>query len=343
MSQVVSPIVRSADELTPEWFAAVLDAPVTAVELEPIGGGLIARSVRATLSESGSVVVKYATDDEGSFGLARAMRMYELECAFYRDIAPTITASVPACHLAQHDPDSGHFTLVLEDVSAHSRPGDVLAPGTLDEAASVLAALAGLQRPTWNVPQPAWLADRTLTLQMFDQFPLGLAPFVERFGDKLDPEHVALFESVLPKAGHWARSWQAPTVVQHGDFRTDNLMFGVSPGAPPVTIIDFQTVRLGPPGVDVAYYLGASLTTQDRRAGERDLIAEHHARLGVADYSFEDCWQSYREGALYGVCLFVGLASQVESTERGDQVIAEQIKRYAGMAIDLDAAGAAGL
>jgi aminoglycoside phosphotransferase (APT) family kinase protein len=185
-----------------------------------------------------------------------------------------------------------------------------------------------------------------LTLQMFDQFPLGLGPFVERFGDKLEPDHVALFEAVLPRAGDWARSWRAPTVVQHGDFRTDNVMFGASPGAAPVTIIDFQTVRLGPPGVDLAYFIGASLSTEDRRAGDRELIAEYHGRLaaaGVEGFSFEDCWQSYREGALYGVFLFVGLASQVESTERGDQVIAEQIKRYARMAIDLDAAGAAGL
>jgi len=354
VSQAVSPIIRSAEELTPEWFAAVLEVPVTGVELEPVGGGLIARSARAKLAYDGaggpaSVVVKYATDDAGSFGLARAMRMYELECAFYRDVAPVVTASVPACHLALHDPDSGHFTLVLEDLSAHSRPGDVLTLGTLDEASTVLGELVGLQAPTWNDPQLLelpWLADRTLTLQMFDQFPLGLGPFVERFGDRLDPDHVVLFESVLPRAGDWARSWEAPTVVQHGDFRTDNVMFGASPGAAPVTIIDFQTVRLGPPGVDLAYFIGASLSTEDRRAGDHELIAEYHGRLaaaGVEGFSFEDCWQSYREGALYGVFLFVGLASQVESTERGDQVIAEQIKRYAGMAIDLDAAGAAGL
>ena len=134
-------------------------------------------------------------------------------------------------------------------------------------------------------------------------------------------------------------------MVQHGDFRTDNIMFGEAPGAPAVTIIDFQTVRLGPPGLDVAYFVGASLSTEDRRAGDEDLIKGYHEKLlaaGVEDFDFDACWQSYREGALYGVFLFVGLASQVESTARGDQVIAEQIRRYADMAIDLEAPAAAG-
>ena len=45
---------------------------------------------------------------------------------------------------------------------------------------------------------------------------------------------------------------------------------------------------------------------------------------------------------MYGVFLFVGMASQVESTERGDRVIADQIRRYADMALDLDAPHAAG-
>lgn len=354
VSQAVSQIIHSAEELTPEWFAAVLDAPVSDVELEPVGGGLMARSARATLSYEGgegpaSVVVKYPTDDEGSFGLAQATRMYELEVAFYRDVAPIVTASVPGCRLAVHDPETGLFTLVLEDLSAHSRPGDVLTLSTLDDASAVLAELVGLQAPTWNnteLLELPWLADDAPTLGMFDQFPLGLEPFIERFQAVLEPEHVELFQSVLPKSGQWARSWRPPTVVQHGDFRTDNIMFGTTPDAPPVTIIDFQTVRLGPPGLDVAYFVGASLSTEDRQAGDRDLIAEYHGRLqaaGIEGFSFDDCWQSYREGALYGVFLFVGLASQVESTERGDQVIAEQIKRYADMAIDLDAAGAAGL
>ena len=84
MTQAVSQVIESSDELTPEWFGSLLGAEIEAVEIEPIGGGLIGRSARAQVTYTegdgpASVVVKYATDDQGSFGLARAMRMYELE------------------------------------------------------------------------------------------------------------------------------------------------------------------------------------------------------------------------------------------------------------------------
>ena len=346
-------IVTSTEALTPEWFASALDAPVSGAEVEPVGGGLIARMARASLSyEAGaagpeSVVVKYPTDDEGSLGLALAMGMYELETRFYQDVAPLLSEmSIPVCYSAELD-ESGLFTLVLEDLS-DARAGDVLAGCTIDECALALGELVKFQAPLWNsekVRELAWLADPSRTIGVFDQLPAGLAPFIERFESGLDPEHIKLFESVLPRSGEWVRGWQAPTVVQHGDFRPDNVLFGAGEAAP-TTVIDFQTVRLGPPGLDPAYFLGASLSTEDRRASERDLVTSYHEGLvaaGVEDFDFDACWDAYREGAMYGVYLFVGMASQVESTERGDQVIVNQIKRYADMALDLEAPAAAGL
>ena len=346
-------IVTGADTLSAEWFSSVLGATVTDVQVEPVGGGLIARMVRARLEYDSdtdaprSVVVKFPTDDQGSLGLALAMGMYELEVRFYQDVAPHLNdMSIPRCHLAEHDADSGMFTLVLEDLSGSTMPGDVLTPCTLDECAAALKELAKFQAPLWNsnaMQQLDWLTDSRRTLGVFDSLPAGLEPFIARFGAALEPEHVELFRSVLPKSGEWVRGWAAPTVVQHGDFRSDNLLFGHNPA---VTVIDFQTIRLGPPGLDPAYFLGSSLTTEDRRAYERDLISGYHRQLldhGVTDFDFDDCWTAYRAGAMYGVFLFVGMASQVESTERGDRVIVNQIKRYADMAIDLDAPAAAGL
>jgi aminoglycoside/choline kinase family phosphotransferase len=276
--------------------------------------------------------------------------MYELEVHFYQDIAPLLdTMNLPRCYYAERDEESGMFTLVLEDLSDCTRAGDVLSVASAEECAAVLAELVRFQAPLWNSPTVAgleWLADSRRTLGVFDALPAGLEPFVARFGDRLDPEHVKLFELVMPQSGAWVRSWTAPAVVQHGDFRSDNILFGTGDGVPPVTVIDFQTVRLGPPGLDPAYFLGSSLPTEQRREQERDLIAGYHQGLlaaGVAGFDFDACWSSYREGAMYGVFLFCGMASQVESTERGDRVIADQIKRYADMAIDLEAPAAAGL
>lgn len=356
-------LATTPDEMTVDWFTSVFSnagvlngAKIAEVRTERVGRGIIARMVRAELSYDrmtaapASVVVKFPTDDQGSLQVARAMGLYENEARFYRDLAPMLPdMSIPTCFLSELDEKSGVFTLVLEDFSGRTRPGDVLTAATLDECASTLDELAKFQAPLWNsssVADLVWIADPRRTHAVFDSLAAGLEGFIGRFGHGLDPEHVKLFESVLPRAGEWVRGWTTPTVVQHGDFRSDNLMFGVTPGTPPVTVIDFQTVRLGPPGVDPAYFLASCLPTDSRRAAERDLITEYHRRLlayGIEGFDFDACWKAYREGALYGVFLFVGMASQVESTERGDRLIADQIRRFADMALDLESARAAGL
>ncbi len=357
------PIVVSADLMTVEWFRTVLDgaglladADLAAVDVEPVEGGIIARMVRARLTYTGpttapaSVVVKFPSDDPGSRGLAVAMGMYELETLFYRDIAPMMPdLGVAQCYSAQLSEDTRSFNLVLEDLGAEMRPGNVLETASLSECSRALGELVKFQAPLWNSTALAdldWLADSRRTIGVFDSLPAGLAPFLDRFGDHLAASHVSLFESVVPRAGEWVRRWTAPTVVQHGDFRSDNLMFSTDPQSDRTVVVDFQTVRLGPPGLDPAYYLGSSLPTVDRREAERDLIAEYHDRLiasGIEGFDFDACWSAYREGAMYGVLLFVGMASQVESSERGDRIIVDQIRRYADMALDLDSPRAAGL
>lgn len=354
-------IVAGPDELTPDWFNVALegargDVVITDVQAVPFGNGVIAQMLRVGLrydaetEAPASVIVKLPTEDPGSLAVARAMRLYELEVRFYQDVAPLLSdMSIPRSFFSEFDEESGRFTLVLEDLSGTTSAGSVFTPVTPEQASAVLGQLVRFQAPLWNSTKVAdlpWLSDPAVTHALFDQLPLGLDGFISRFQDKLDPAHVDLFASTLPKAGQWARSWRAPTVLQHGDFRTDNVLFGTTAASPDATIIDFQALRLGPPGVDPAYFLGSALPTEERRRIERDLITEYHQRLiaaGVDGFSFDDAWQSYREGALYGVFLFVGMGGQVEASEHADRVMADQIRRYADMAIDLESAAAAGL
>jgi hypothetical protein len=351
-------VISSSDELTPEWFTrAVGDrrSIVTDVALQPVGSGAMCEMARASLNwqsadaKPRSVIVKFPTSDASTLALAQAMGMYQLEVRFYRDLLPHLgDLHTPSCYLAELDEATGSFTLVLEDLTEKSRPGDVLAESTSDECDAVLGELANLQGASWNSPTTAamaWLADPERTVRVFDSMPAGLEPFLARFGHALEPEQVALFELVIPQAGKWIRSWGGPSVVQHGDLRTDNVLFSLD-RVPRATLLDFQTVRLGPPGMDPAYFLGSSLSTDTRRTVERGLLKEFHDRLsatGVTGYGLDACFRAYREGALYAVYLFCGLSSQVAPSERVDRVIADQTRRYADMALDLEAAQLAGL
>jgi thiamine kinase-like enzyme len=241
------------------------------------------------------------------------------------------------------DPDAGTFTLVLQDLARFARPGDQLTLHSVDEIDAILEQLVGLQVPTWNNPalhSLPWLADAQVTITMFDQAAAGTDAFIARHEPNLAEEHVRFFRTALPTAGAWIRSWGAPTVFQHGDLRPDNLMFGTTADDAAITIIDFQTGRLGPPGIDLAYCIASTLSDEDRRAHLHGLVEHYHARLqhaGIRDFDLDACWESVRSGSLYGVFLWVGMSAGIESTERGDQLIAAQIARFANMAIELNA------
>jgi len=152
----------------------------------------------------------------------------------------------------------------------------------------------------------------------------------------------ALIERVAPLAPKWIRGWGTPRVVQHGDYRLDNMLLATRSDVPRITVVDWQTVKLGPPTIDASYYLGVCLPIEERRRHECDLIAEYHGRLivaGVRDWSWDDCWLEYRTQSIYGLYMALVFGAQVKQTERGDAMFAMATRVYADLALDHDAAG----
>jgi aminoglycoside phosphotransferase (APT) family kinase protein len=119
------------------------------------------------------------------------------------------------------------------------------------------------------------------------------------------------------------------------------MLFGTVPGAPPVTVIDWQACRLGPPLVDHAIFLAGCMSTEDRRATERDLLRRYHAGLvanGVEGFTFEDCLESYRRSSLYPFLLAVGMSLAISHTDRARQLSAQVLRGAAQLVLDLGAA-----
>ncbi|MEB3061938.1 ecdysteroid 22-kinase family protein [[Mycobacterium] zoologicum] len=350
-------IARSPEDLTSAWFTGMLrgakritDSTVETVEIAVVGTGQLGSLLRATLSydraEPGapdSVIVKLASTDDGSREMGIRTGAYEAEVRFYQQIAPTIQMGLPHCEYAAFDAQHGWTTVVMTDLSDRTEPGDVLQGSSVDQASAALQELVGLQAPRWNDPRLAtepWL-DHSRTVALFDEVPGQAQAILARFGDKLEPEHVTLIERVAPLAPKWVRSWGTPRVVQHGDYRLDNMLLATHPGAPRIIVVDWQTVRLGPPTIDASYYLGVSLSVEQRRHHEKDLMADYHRSLiaaGVRDWSWDDCWLEYRTQSIYGLYMALAFGAQVKQTERGDAMFAMATRVYADLALDHDAA-----
>ena len=113
-----------------------------------------------------------------------------------------------------------------------------------------------------------------------------------------------------------------------------------SGGTGSVAVVDWQTCAHGPALNDVAYFIGAGLTTEDRRSCEQDLVRRYHDALvaaGVDDYDWDRCWLDHRRGTWAGLIMAIAASMLVEQTERGDEMFLTMAHRHARHALDLDA------
>ena len=110
MSELVVP--RGADDVDAAWLSAALapvagGARVVEVEQQRIGNGMVADSLRLTLtwdretSAPASVVAKVPAAEEINRVTAAATRTYLLEATFYRELADTLAVCRPVCYHAR--------------------------------------------------------------------------------------------------------------------------------------------------------------------------------------------------------------------------------------------------
>jgi Phosphotransferase enzyme family len=334
------------DDLTPAWFSAVLEAEISAVTCTPIGVGMVGLNLRCVLVGNGlhatSVVVKLPSADPTSRATGVALRNYEREVKFYKEIGPTVGIRAPRCYHGSWDAESGDFVLVLED-AAPAQPGDQIAGCTLPQAQAALIELAHLHAPRWGDPRLSdvdWLTRRDeASVELITNFYRHFWPeFLQRYGDSLSPTQRVIGAQLGEALPTWLMRSTLPPTVTHGDYRLDNLLFASEHGGDAVIAVDWQTPGHGEGIADAAYFLGAGLLPEQRRLHERDLLRRYHQELleGGVQLSFDECWHAYRFGAFAGVAMSVIAPMLVERTERGDAMFTAMATRHLQHAEDLD-------
>lgn len=329
-------LVDRQEHLDRDWLGAVLarlghDVEVVEVVTERIGTGQMGTSVRLTPTYRGpdaasvpaTLVAKLPSPDEGR--RASVAGIHRTEVGFYRHLAPTLAVRTPALHFSAISPDATRFVLLLEDLAPREQ-GDQIAGCTPGQAAAAVRNLAGLHGPRWCDPalrELDWLGvvdeDGAEMVGLIAADATGR--FLERYGPRMsgeDRDLLAGLPEVLPR---WILAHPERFAPLHGDYRLDNLLFG--PGDDPVATVDWQTVTLGLPGRDVAYFLATGLRPADRRAHEDDLVAEYHRALlahGVRDHALDQCRRDVAFGMLQGPLITVVGAAYSETTERGDEM-----------------------
>jgi hypothetical protein len=337
-------LVRRPEDLSGAWLADVLGAPVRDFTLTRIGTGQMSESYRVALDwdgEPGSFVLKVAASDPTSRATGVGLGAYEREIRFYREVAPRLDGvAIAQCHAAVFEPSEGWFTLLLADAGPAVQ-GDQIAGCTVDQARLAVAELAKIHAPLLGDPELSvtpWLnQDSPLNQALLAQL---WPAFLERYGDRVAPEHRALCERLLESLDGWAADRRAPLGLVHGDYRLDNLLFGVADSPMPFCVVDWQTVGWGPAMHDASYMLGGGLTVEDRRAHEDELLRTYFDGLGDQQaLTWDRCREGYRAGSFAGVLMAIAASMLVERTERGDEMFMTMLARHAQHAIDVDAVG----
>jgi hypothetical protein len=352
------PIADTPEALTPEWLTSCLreagrldGAPVSDVTLTPVGTGQMCDCVRLELTFAGpadgpeTLVAKLPAADPTSRATAQQLRSYEVEVRFYQQLAPTLPIRTPDVVFADIDVATASFLLLLEDL-APARAGDQLAGCSLDEATIAVDELVKLHAPRWGDPALAELEWLHRDPEASRNFLLGLLPilwdgFRERYGERLGPDVHDAGGALFVHLDRYLGARTDPSTVVHGDYRLDNLLFGEPDSATPIAVVDWQVAGHGPALPDLAYFIGAGLHANDRRAHESDLVHRYHDGLlaaGVDGYEWDRCWTDYRRGTYAGLVMAVAASMLVERTERGDEMFLTMAHRHARHALDLDAA-----
>jgi aminoglycoside/choline kinase family phosphotransferase len=351
------PLVDHPDKITPEWLSQLLamngiEASIKQFRHSPVGTGQMADNYRLHLEYGDkpadapdTLVVKVSSSNPTSRG-AGASGGYATEVKFYLDLARELAIRTPRCYHGDISDDRDEFVLVLEDL-APAEQGDQIRGCTAEQAELALTNLAGLHGSSWcddTLDRHDWLS--RVTPDVAKLFTNILVPstegFIERYGARLHADDVDVLRKFASAAEGWLVGRPKIFAPVHGDYRLDNLMFGTAKGGAPVAAVDWQTLSIGHPGRDVAYFLGNSLTPELRRANEESLVAAYHKALlgiGVSNYSPEQCFEDYRYGQFQGPLVTVLGAMAVIQTDRGDEMFMAMCSRSCQAIRDLDSIG----
>lgn len=350
--------IPTPENITAEFFTEVLRANghpgvrVARFAAEPVGTGQIGRCVRFALEYAGdpdggprTLVGKFPSQDPLSSGTGVQLRNYAREIFFYRELAARVPIAKPRCYYAEIVGEGPEFALILEDM-APAKQGDQQRGCSPEIARAALAELAKLHGPTWNDARlrgHALIAEPSAegSVQGRELYAAMLPAFLARFAPELEPDERAIIEAVAKSNGPPHAYPAAPLALVHIDYRLDNLLIDERSSPPRVSVVDWQSLVLGSPLSDVAYFLGASLLPEVRRPIERELVRAYYDALcaeGVRGYAWEQCWSDYRRGAFAGFAVTVIASVIVQETERGNAMFTVMARRHARHALDLGSA-----
>jgi Phosphotransferase enzyme family len=343
-TSIPMPIPRYPDDITGEWLSAVLnsgDTPVrlSDVDVAAIGTGQTGATYRVAVTYAGNTgglpdtfVIKLPAQDDTVRD--RVTIGYRSECAFYTSVADRVQVPIPQCFYCEISDNALDYALLLAD-QAPAVQGDQIAGCGEREARLAVTALAGLHGPSWC--DAVWLdfpgiafarPDEASAKGLGEVARMSAEITLDKLGDRMSAADRETFSATMDLVAPWLLAEHNRFALLHGDYRLDNMLF--YPDAAGVTVVDWQTLGVGLPTRDLAYFTATSLKPELRSSIENSLVDEYHRALsgyGVTDYDRETCWRDYRLGMPQALLISALGFAFAASTDRGDDMVLTMLTR----------------
>ena len=345
----------TVDELTLEWMQKAMAPHLNGATLsafEPkiigVGEGFMGQLARVSLSyneESAgaptSVITKFASTRKETRDMAAEQKLYQREIGFYNDIGDRVGVPIAECYYSTYIEESNHFILLLEDL-APGEPSDQVIGTDKETSREVIVQFARLHAKWWNsreLEQYEW-AKWLLTEMPMEQ---GLELLKQSM---IEVEETGKFDAypelkrLMPLLGPLFKFDPAPPFpfsLTHGDLRSDNIIKPSAAGGR-FAIIDWQLSGIGDPVNDIVRWMVQSISIEDRRETEQELLMLYHDRLveyGVKGYSYKKFINAYRTNLVVVQLMFsMSMDSVDQSSERAQALFHQFYSRLDAALVD---------
>ena len=329
---------KSIDELTTNWLQDVMSSHIGNATINAftphligVGEGFMGQLARVELSYADSgqgadsngapatIIAKFAATRADTREMARDQNLYQREIGFYQDIGAQAGIRVPRCYFSDFDEPSQYFAMLLEDMAPGEASDQVV--GTSKETSrQVIEQFAKLHAKWWNSEK---LDGYDWAKWIINEMPMeeGLARLqdnikeVEKSGSFDAYPEMKRLMYLLPPLFRMQPAPPYPFTLAHGDLRSDNIIQPTAEGGE-FCVLDWQLSGKADPVNDIARWMAQSISIEDRRETEQELLKLYHNKLlehGVTGYSYNKFINGYKMNL---VVILVMFSMSIEGVDR---------------------------
>jgi len=353
MSQNNLPL--NVDELSLQWLQSAMSPHLAGAQISSfsptiigVGEGFMGQLARVSLTYEGdcsnapsSLVAKFAATRQETRDMAADQNLYQREIGFYQDIGNDVGVPIADCYYSEYLQETNHFVLLLEDL-APGETSDQVKGTDKETSRQVIEQFAKLHAKWWNDEKlesydwAQWIIQAMPMETALEMFNKSLKEVEEDGKFDAYPEMKRLMH-LLPPIFKFDPEPPYPFTLTHGDLRSDNII-KPGPQGGRFAIIDWQLAGIGDPTNDIVRWLVQSITIEDRRETEQELLKLYHSKLveyGVKGYSYRKFINAYKTNLIVVYLMFsMSMDAVDQSSERAQALFHQFYSRLDAALVD---------